>query len=193
MCDETIRDTVNLYEEHACPWASGEHTACRVRGALADLLAANRSMILFFREFSNVPLFQPPKNQRGCSDMVENAPDCLTLVPRKNCRCCNGGRCLATAYLSSTSSLPSLAAEAVAIRKRSKYPVITLINIFVQVEKETLGPVKAEGLRFLDDIGDRLTAVTGNPRQSSLKAVCSQRFIMIAFRRSFISETDNKV
>ena len=60
----------------------------------------------------------------------------------------------------------------------------------------TLGPVNAEELRFLDQIGDRLSAVTGDPRESSFSyqrlSVLVQRFNMIAFRGSFISGTDTE-
>ena len=65
--------------------------------------------------------------------------------------------------------------------------------IFVPVAVETLGPVNAEGLCFLDQIGDRLSAANGDPRESSFLyqklSVLIQRFNMIAFRGS-ISETD---
>ena len=70
---------------------------------------------------------------------------------------------LASSYLSATSMLPGSAAEAAAICKRSKYGTIMLTNIFIPVAIETLGSVNAEGIRFLDQIGDRLSAVTGDP------------------------------
>ena len=75
---------------------------------------------------------------------------------------------LASSYLSATSSLPDSAAEAAAVRNISKYADITLTDIFVPVAVETLGPVNAEGVRLLDKIGDRLSAVTGEPRESFL-------------------------
>ena len=105
---------------------------------------------------------------------------------------------LAPSYLSATSPLPDSAAEAAAVRKRSKYAVITLNHILVPVAVavETLGPVNAEGLRFLDQIGDRLSAVTGDPRESSFLyqrlSVLAQRFNLIVFRGSFNSETDTE-
>ena len=67
-------------------------------------------------------------------------------------------------YLSSTSSPPDSAAEAAAVQKRSKSDVVTLTHIFVPLAAEILGPVKAEGLRFLDQTGDWLSAVAGDPR-----------------------------
>ena len=70
-------------------------------------------------------------------------------------------------HLSATSSLPVSAAETAATRYSSKYAAITLMHIFVPVVIEILGIIKAEGLRFLDQIGDRLSAVTGESRESS--------------------------
>ena len=103
---------------------------------------------------------------------------------------------LAPSYLSATSLLPGLAAEEAATRKSSKYSAIMLTHIFVPVAVETLGPVNAEELRFLDQIGDRLSAVTGDPRESSFLyqrlSVLVQRFKVIAFRGSFISEMDTE-
>ena len=68
--------------------------------------------------------------------------------------------------------------------------------MFVPEAVETLGPVNVEGLRSLYEIGDRLSTVTGDPRQSSFLyqrlSVLYQRFNLIAFRGSFISETDTE-
>ena len=69
-----------------------------------------------------------------------------------------------------------------------------LTQTFVPVAVETLGPADAEVLSFLDKIGDRLSAITGDPRESSFLyqrlAVIIKRFNMVAFRGFFISETD---
>ena len=74
---------------------------------------------------------------------------------------------LAPSYLSATSSLLCAAAEAAATRKSSKYTAITLTGIIIPVSVETLGPVNTEGLRFLDQIGLGLSAVTGDTREST--------------------------
>ena len=104
---------------------------------------------------------------------------------------------LATSYLASTSSHTGLAAEAAAIRIKTKYAAITRTHIFVPVAVETLGPINADDLSFLEQIGDRLSSVTGEPHESSFLcqtlSVHLQRFNMIALRGSFISETDNEV
>ena len=101
-------------------------------------------------------------------------------------------------YLSATSSLPGLVAKAAATRKGSKYAAIMLTHIFVPIAVEILGSVNAKDLRFPDQIVDRLSAVTGDPRELSFLhqrlpvSVLVQRFNMIAFHYSFISETDTK-
>ena len=88
-----------------------------------------------------------------------------------------------------------------AARNKSKYAAITLTHIFVSVEVETLGPIIPEGLRFLHQIGGRLSAVNGERRRKTLESsflyqrlyVLVQSFNMTAFRGSFISETDFEV
>ena len=70
-------------------------------------------------------------------------------------------------------------------------------NILVPVVVETLGPINADGTSFFEQIGDRLSSVTREPRETSFLfqrlSVLVQRFNMIAFRGSFISATDIKV
>ena len=74
---------------------------------------------------------------------------------------------------------------------------MTRTHIFVPMAVETFGPINADGLSFLERIGDRLSSVIEEPRESSFvfqnQSVLVQRFNMIAFRSSFISETDNQV
>ena len=75
------------------------------------------------------------------------------------------------------------------------YAAITLTHIFVPAAVEPLGPVNAEGFRFLDHIDDGLSSVTGDQRESSFLyqklSVIVQHFNMIVFRGSF-SNTDTE-
>ena len=110
---------------------------------------------------------------------------------------CHGGGLICT-IVPFSNFFAGSAVEAAAVRKRSKYyAAIMLTYIFVSVAVETLGPVYVKGLRFLDQIGDRLSAVTGDPRELSFLyqrlSVLVQRFNVIAFREPFISETDTEV
>ena len=100
----------------------------------------------------------------------------------------------ASSYVASTSSTLGVAAEAAATRKLSKYSTISQTHIFIPVALETKGPINAEGLRFLYELGDRLVSVSGDPRESSFLlqrlSVLVQRFNMVAFRGTFNSKAD---
>ena len=65
-------------------------------------------------------------------------------------------------------------------------------TFFVPVAVKKLEPINAD-----DQIGDRLSAIAGDPRESSFLfqrlSVVVQHFNMIAFRGSFISEMDIEV
>ena len=81
-------------------------------------------------------------------------PDGLILVTWQNGRCLTWNTTavdtLATSYLASTSSHTGSAAEAAAIRKKTKYAAITRTHIFVPVAVETVGPIDVDGLNFLN-------------------------------------------
>ena len=69
--------------------------------------------------------------------------------------------------------------------KKSKYTAITRTHIFVPVAVETLGQSMPMVCISLDQIGGKLSAISGNPRESSFLyqrlPVLVQRFNMIAF------------
>ena len=64
----------------------------------------------------------------------------------------------------------------------------------IPVALQTMGPINAEGLRFLYELSDRLVSVSGDPRESSFLfqrlSVLVQRFNVVALRGTFSSETD---
>ena len=82
-------------------------------------------------------------------------------------------------------------------QKRSKYAAIMLTHIFVPVAVETQKLVNFKGLRSLDQIGNRLSAITRYPQEATFLyqrlSVIVQHFSMIAFHGSFMSETDIEV
>ena len=180
MYDETIRVAVGLRlglklcAAHTCP--CGALVSARGTHGLSCKWSARRSTRhhqisdLIWRAVKRaaVPASKQPS---GLLRDDEKRPDGLTLVAWQNGRCLTWDatvmNSLASSYLSATSSLPGSAAEAAAVRERSKYAAITLTHVFVPVAVETLRHVNAEGLRFLDQIGDRLSAVIGYPRESS--------------------------
>jgi hypothetical protein len=59
---------------------------------------------------------------------------------------------------------------------------------------ETMGPIDARALAFLADLGRRLTAITGDPREHSFLlqriSMALQRFNCICFIGSFTFNVD---
>ena len=84
------------------------------------------------------------------------------------------------------------AAEALATRKRAKYAEISQSH-FVPIAIETLGPTNMDGQRFLDSLGERLSSISGDPRETTFLyqrlSVLIQIFNAIAFRGSLLPET----
>ena len=52
-------------------------------------------------------------------------------------------------------------------RKRAKYDEIIQWHPFVLIAIETLGPINMDGQRFLDSLGERLSSVSGDPRETT--------------------------
>ena len=182
MCNETTRVAVgvrlglNLCEAHTCPCGAlvstrGIHgLSCKRSAGRSTWHQQIKDLIWWALQRCYVPANKEPS---GLLKLDGKRPDGLTLV-----RCQNGRYLtwdatvvdsLASSYLSAISSLPGSAAETAVVRKRSKYATITLTHIFVPVAVESLGPVNAEGLRFLNQIGDRLSAVTRECRPFYIK------------------------
>ena len=74
---------------------------------------------------------------------------------------------LAGCNISSSCVAAGIAAEAAARRNEEKYVALVPIYHFVPIALETLGPVNANGTVFINDIGGRLRALTGNHRERS--------------------------
>ena len=120
-------------------------------------------------------------------------PDGLTLIPWR------AGRSLvwdvtvtdtlAASYLSNTSRTAGAVAEMAAAWKNTKYTQIAMVHHFVPLACETMGPVSDEGMAFLLSLGQNLTAMSGDARETSYLfqrlSVTIQRFNAVAFRGSF--------
>ena len=85
------------------------------------------------------------------------------------------------------------AAEAAATRKRTKYADIIQSHHFVPIAIETLGPINMEGQRFLYSLGERLSSISGDQRETTFLyqrlSVLIQIFNAVAFRGSLLPET----
>jgi len=74
---------------------------------------------------------------------------------------------LATSHLSVTSHQTGCAAESASSRKETKYSELAKTYLFVPIACETLGPMNSKGRDFVSELGRRITAVTGDSRESS--------------------------
>jgi len=81
------------------------------------------------------------------------------------------------------------AAERAATRKNDKYQELEQTYIFCAVALETLGPINAEGEKFLTNLGRRLTACSGEPRETAFLfqrlSIIVQRCNAVSFAGSF--------
>ena len=124
-------------------------------------------------------------------------PDGLTLVPWQSGRSLTKDvtvvNTLASSYTPTTSVTPCGAAEAAATRKRAKYAEIIQSHLFVPIAIETLGLINMDGLRFLDSLGERLSSVSGDPRETIFLyqrlSLVIKIFDSVAFRGTLVLET----
>ena len=88
---------------------------------------------------------------------------------------------------------PCGAAEAAARRESAKYTEIIESHLYVTIAIETMGPINMDGQRFLDSLGERLSSISGDPRETTFLyqrlAVLVQIFNAVAFRGSLLPET----
>ena len=92
-------------------------------------------------------------------------------------------------YVLASSTCAASAAEAAAQRKELKYSEISSSHHFFPLAIETLGPINAEGQRFVSELGHRITAVTDDPQKTSFLfhrlSVTIQRYNAVSLATSF--------
>lgn len=200
--DEDVRVAVGLRlgatlcEPHQCP--------C---GAIVDPrgihgLACKRSVGRVVRHHIINDLIWRALNKASVPSIKEPAgllrsdgkrPDGLTLIPWQNGRCMTWDvtvtDTLADSYLAVTSITPGAAAEGAASRKELKYQELAVSHSFIPLAFETLGPINYKAMSFISGLGQRLSTLSGNPRESSFLfqrlSIAIQRFNSIAFRGTF--------
>jgi len=89
---------------------------------------------------------------------------------------------LGLSYLHLTSVFSGYAAEGAASRQKTKYTALASTRCFVPLAFKTFGLICDSGLSLFDDLGGRLAAVTGNPRERSF---LYQR-LFVAIRRFYL-------
>jgi len=93
-----------------------------------------------------------------------------------------------------TSIIPGGVAEMAASRKVDKYACLAQSYIFEPLAFETLGPINISGQIFFNELGRRISLVSGDKRETSFLfqrlSVVIQRFNAVAFRACFSDSAD---
>src|SRR6218665_2758699 len=99
-------------------------------------------------------------------------------------------------YIHLTASTTGETAEQAAERKHAKYANLPATHDFTSLAIKSLGPINITGMEFLQDLGQRMTEATGDPRETTYLfqrlSICTQRFNAIAFRVSFEQRTTDE-
>lgn len=200
--DEAVRVAVglrlgtSLCEPHTCICgtavnALGTHGLACKRSAgrigrhqyLNDILwrALNRA---------NIPAIKEPQ---GLVRSDGKRPDGVTQIPWSEGKCVSWDvtvtDTLAASNVSIASSAAGSAAEAAACKKLQKYAEIMNSYTFVPIAFETLGPSNSAGTDFIDELGRRSHAVTGDQREKAFLwqrlSMALQRYNAVCFRGTF--------
>ena len=101
----------------------------------------------------------------------DKRPDGSTLVPL------SAGKCviwdvtiadiMAPSYAPISSVSAGLVAEQLSARKLAKYSELAISHIFVSIALESFGPICAEALTFLSELGCRISVVTEDMREKT--------------------------
>ena len=98
---------------------------------------------------------------------------------------------LAQSYLPATSLCAGAAAEAAEVRKSAKYECLAQSHTFRALAFETMGPINRAGLEFFSELGAKLSAISGDPRETAFllqrTSIIIQRGNATAFLGSFSS------
>jgi len=206
--DEAVRVAVGLRlgaklcQPHVCPCGSdvdpeGTHgLACRRSAGRTARHHVLNDLVWRALSRADVPSVKEPD---GLLRSDGKRPDGLTQIPWQ------GGRCmtwdvtvtdtLAESYLASTSTVAGGAAEGAASRKEAKYQALASTHNFIPLAFETLGPINSKGMSFFSELGHRLTACTGDKRETAFLfqrvSVAIQRFNAICFHGSFPQQADS--
>ena len=144
---------------------------------------------------ADVPAVKEPS---GLSRADGKRPDGLTQIPWA------GGKSLlwdvtvtdtlASSYIDISSVSAGGAAELAADRKTSKYSNLSAGYTFLPLAFETLGPLNKDGEEFLSTLGKRLSAITGDKRESCYLrqrlSICIQRFNSVCVKGTLGANLD---
>ena len=202
LSDEAVRVAVGLRlgttlcQAHECPCGAkvderGTHSlSCKRNPGRAQRHHYLNDMIWRAMTSASIPAVKEP---HGLVRSDGKRPDGLTLVPWREGRSATWDvtvtDTVAASYVLASSTCAASAAEAAAQRKELKYSEISSSHHFFPLAIETLGPINAEGQRFISELGHRITAVTDDPRETSFLfqrlSVAIQRYNAVSLANSF--------
>jgi hypothetical protein len=197
-----LRLGAKLCEPHLCQCGAnvdpeGIHgLACRRSAGRSTRHHVINDMVWHALSQADVPSVKEPD---GLLRSDGKRPDGLTLIPWQ------GGRCMtwdvtvtdtfADSYLPATSTVAGKAAEGAASRKELKYQALAGTYTFIPLAFETLGPINSKGISFFRELGRRLSARSGDTRETAFLfqrlSIAIQRFNSIAFHGSFPQQADS--
>jgi len=169
-----IRLGTALCEKHTCKCgviveSNGHHGFSCVKGAGRQHRHGMLNDVIW-RAFTRakIPAIKEPN---GLSRSDGKRPDGVTIIPW------HSGRCMAwdvtvpdtfaASYEHLTSQIAGAAAEKAARNKETKYAAITQSHHFVPVAVETAGSWHTESLQFVRELGGKISAATGDQRETS--------------------------
>ena len=205
MTDETIRVATgmrlgtHICEPHVCPcgsWVESRGTHClSCRHSAARIARHNAINDIIWRAFqrAKIPATKEPSNLMRTDN---KRPDGVTLVPWKQ------GKCLAwdvtmpdtyaASHLHQSATKAGQAASNAASTKTQKYEGITQTHLFTPIAIETAGVWDRQASDFINELGKRITVITGDRKESNYLfqqiSVAIQRGNMLSFERSFDTE-----
>ena len=138
------------------------------------------------------------KEPNGLSRSDGKRPDGLTQIPWVGEKSLlwdvTVADTLANSYIDISSVSAGGAAELAADRKLTKYSNLLADYCFIPLAFETLGPLNKEGDEFLTTLGKRLSAITGDKRESCFLrqrlSICLQRYNSVCVKGTFNSSLD---
>jgi len=134
----------------------------------------------------------PSKESDGLVRQNGKRPDGLTLIPYANGRSLTWDVTVvcstADSYIDLTVQGPGSIAEMAASRKEVKYAA----HIFQPIAVETLSPINESARAFLEDLGRRISVLSGDDREHLFLfqriSVAIQRFHAVLLHDGFPSE-----
>ena len=203
--DEAIRVAVGLRlgtklcEPHQCICGNtvdprGHHClSCRRSSGRTSRHHNINDIVCRAFQRAEVPVVKEPS---GLARSDGKRPDGLTQIPWTAGRCLIWDVTVTDTLANSYTNISSVSAGGVAERaaghKSDKYAELANTYTFVPIAIETLGPMNATGMELIRCLGRRISAVTGEKRETVFLrqrlSISLQRFNAVCFRGTFSSE-----